>query len=118
MGGAEPEHSRLCRSASRPARSEPSGAPRVSRGEHRSPARRTAGVGGPRSTGEAGELPPGGAGRGKGAPGHRAAGGKHGGDTEPHNRVNATPADSGAGTTGTAVGVHLAEPPPRSAVAA
>src|SRR5437660_9075845 len=46
---------------------------------------------------------------GRGAPGRQTAGGKHGGDTEPHNRVNATPADSGAGTASTADGVHHPE---------
>ncbi len=66
-----------------------------------------------RSTGEAGEPASRGPGGGKGRPSWGTVGGKHGGDIEPRNRVNATTTDSGTGEASSADGIHFLDAPHR-----
>jgi hypothetical protein len=71
----------------------------------------------PRSTRAAGE-PPREPVKGKEGTLSHTVGGKQGGGIEPRSRVNATTTDSGTGEAGSAEGIHVAESPPRSGVAA
>ena len=66
----------------------------------------------PDSTGEAGELDRKDPVEGSAASSDNTVGGKHDGDTELWERVNATTTDSEAGETKPADGVHFAEPLP------